>query len=444
MALQNKAHWKAILKEHYPLIGILFGSFLVSISLGPYSNWYSQTEFAAASGVIKWGFPYTTFGNLINQPPVGYYIDAVFFKVFGLSYGTGVSVITLFALGCVFLVYEVGKTLYGKRAGLLAAAIFGLTPWHVVFSRSFLIDAQCLFFSLLYLLVGIWAIRKASLKLFLVAGTLFGVSLLTKLFAVFMLIPLSLFYVYWRPKNLKHALGGIVLFFLPAFLLFFLWYGLISGLGFFSVFRHDDFAAFIPEGTVLSPFFVVSFFFENPGLFLLLATAVSILLSLWKRKYFAKILVFDLICFATIVSVAGLNMYLALGRNLWVPYVDPFKYDYQILPAFCWLAASLASKYHLLRDWAGSKDKQHKLVFSIALIGLILLTVSMIVNMLILWTFIGKDYLLFKVDKVVGYSFERLLPIAGPNYLMTIQLLGFVLIIFSLLWANKDKLPFHH
>jgi hypothetical protein len=66
----------------------------------------------------------------------------------------------------------------------------------------------------------------------------------------------------------------------------------------------------------------------------------------------------------------------------------------------------------------------------------------MIVNMLVLWAFVSKDYLLFKVDKVVGYSFEKLAPIAGSNYLATIQVLGFVLILFSLLWVNKDKLPF--
>lgn len=433
---------KAILNNHYPLLGILLGSALVSLSLGPYSNWDTQIEFVAASGVIEWGFPYITFGNLINQPPVGFYIDALFFKGFGLFYETGVAVITLFGLGCVFLVYQVGNVLYGKRTGLLAAALFGLTPWHVVLSRSFLIDAQCLFFSLLYLLAGIWAVRKGSLGLSFMSGTLFGIALLTKLFAVFMLIPLSFIYIYWKPKDLKRTLAGMGLFFLPAFLLYFLWYETISGLGLFSVFSHSDFAAFIPEETVPSSFFVLSFLVENPGLFFLLASAFSLLLSLWKSKFFAKLVSFDLICFATIVGVAGLNTYLALGLNMWVPYVNPIKYDYQILPAFCWLAASLPSKCQFLRSWMDSKSNRDRLVFSIALIGLTFLATSMIANMLVLWAFVSKDYLLFKVDKVVGYSFEKLAPIAGSNYLATIQVLGFVLILFSLLWVNKDKLPF--
>ena len=440
LALPNKGYLKAILNKHYSLFGILFGSVLVAISLGAYSNWDSLTEYEAASGIIKWGFPYLTFGNLINQPPVGYYVDAFFFKIFGLSYETGVTVITLFGVGCVFLVYEVGQVLYGKRTGLFAAALFGLTPWHVVLSRSFLIDAQCLFFSLLYLLVGIWAIRKGSLKILFVSGILFGLALLTKAFGVYMLIPLSLTYIYWRPKDLKRIIEGIGVFFLPAFLLHYFWYDIISRQGLFSIFRHSDFVAYFPEGIVPSYFFLVNYFLNNLGAFFLVACILSLILSLSQRKFFAKFLVFDLVCFVTIICVAGLNAFLALGRNLWVPYVDPIKYDYQILPSFCWLAASLANKCYSLRNWVNLKGKQHKLIFSIALIGLILLMGSMIVNMQTLNTFIRQDYLLFKVEGGVGYSFERFAPIIEPNYLVAIQGLGFVLIIFTLLWVNKDKL----
>ncbi|HJW65627.1 MAG TPA: hypothetical protein VJ507_02465 [Candidatus Bathyarchaeia archaeon] len=66
MTLTNKARLTTFLKEHYTLFGVLLGSMLVSISLGPYSNWDSQTEFAAASSVVKLGLPYATPGNLIN------------------------------------------------------------------------------------------------------------------------------------------------------------------------------------------------------------------------------------------------------------------------------------------------------------------------------------------------------------------------------------------
>jgi 4-amino-4-deoxy-L-arabinose transferase-like glycosyltransferase len=156
---------------------------------------------------------------MINVPPLGFYIDALFFTFFVFLMKQRVGIITLFGLGCVFLVYKVGEVLYGVRTGLFAAMLFALTPWQVIMPRVFLVDVQCLFFSLLYLLVGIWAIRKDSLKLFFLSGFLFCFALLTKLFAVFMLIQLALIYIYWRPRKRVRMLEGMLIFFLPAFFL---------------------------------------------------------------------------------------------------------------------------------------------------------------------------------------------------------------------------------
>ena len=120
----------------------------------------------------------------MNQPPLGFYIEALFFKIFGSSINTDVTLITLFGLGSTVLVYKIGKELYGKPTGLFAAALFALTPWELVLSRSFLIDAQCLFLSLLCLFIGIIAIRKGSFKLFM-SGVIFAAAFLTKFFAVY-------------------------------------------------------------------------------------------------------------------------------------------------------------------------------------------------------------------------------------------------------------------
>jgi 4-amino-4-deoxy-L-arabinose transferase-like glycosyltransferase len=439
LAQTNETRLTNLLKEHYALFGVLLGAALVSISLGPYSNWDSQTEYTAASSVIVYGVPFATYGNLINQPPIGFYINALFLRVFGLSYSTGVSAVTLFGVGCVFLVYEVGKTIYGTRTGLVAAALFALTPWHVVLSRSFLIDAQSLFFSLLSLLVGIWAVRKASLKLTLASGILFGTALLTKLFAVFTLIPLALIFAYYRPKSLKRVLGGIMIFVLPAFVMYYSWYEVISRLGFFSIFTHTDFLR-LNQGGIPSPFFLIEFFIENIGLLFLLAIGVSVALSFWKRKYLSKTVFFDVVCLATVIGTAGVNMYLVLARGLWVPYVDPVKYDYLLLPAFCWLAASLVPKAYSFANHASAEVKRRKLFLAVTLVGLGLLVGAVLVNMRTLQTLTAQEYLLFRVGGDVGYSFVKLAPTIGQQYLAPVQGLGFVLIVVSLLWASKDKL----
>jgi len=171
----DKRSFVVLLNENYPLFSILMGVVLVSVSIGPFQNIDTQLEFDAASGVIRWGMPFMKYaGDMINQPPLGFYTEALFLKIFGLSYNTGVALITLIGLGCTFLVYKIGKVLYGKPTALLAAALFALTPWQFALSRSFLIDVECLFFSLLFLLVGIYAIRKDSFRLFMVSGTLFA------------------------------------------------------------------------------------------------------------------------------------------------------------------------------------------------------------------------------------------------------------------------------
>ena len=62
------------------------GTTLVSLSIGPYQNGDTRWEYSAAMGVIKWGIPYVeSWGNIINQPPLGFYLEALFFKAFGDS-----------------------------------------------------------------------------------------------------------------------------------------------------------------------------------------------------------------------------------------------------------------------------------------------------------------------------------------------------------------------
>lgn len=90
-------------------------------------------------------------GAIINEPPLGFYTAALFFKVFGFTVENGTNMITLFGLGCAFMVYKLGRELYGKATGLFAAAFFALAPWELVLSRAFLIDTQCLFLSLVCL-----------------------------------------------------------------------------------------------------------------------------------------------------------------------------------------------------------------------------------------------------------------------------------------------------
>jgi len=433
------------LGENYPLLSILIGIGIVSITIGPFQNADTQWEYEAASGVIRWGLPYViSFGNIMDQPPLGFYIEALFFKCFSLSIETGVALVTLFGLGCTVLVYKIGEVLYGKPTALFAAVLFALTPWQLALSRSFLIDVQCLFFSLLCLYVGISAIRKDSFKLFMVSGTIFAVAFLTKLFAVFTLFPLLLFYIYYRPKNLRCAFSWLAAFFLPVLLFSFLWYQVISGQGMLSIFYHEDFVNYNSSEVVPSYFFVANFLLNyGLGWFFTSATVLSLLVCFLRRKLFPKILVFDSICLATIVSVVSVNTFLGAGLNLKSPYYNAIKYDYQSLPFFSLLAASLAGKCLLLFNSAKSNRKRNKLsFFSVALVGLSLLAASIFVSMFFANFLSRWNYLLFRVemDKNVGYSLFNPTPIGENSLLMGVQYLGFAFVLSGLVWASRHKL----
>ena len=350
---------RELLAENYLLLAILVGVVLVSVSIGPFVNGDVDWEYSAALGVIRWGMPYAfTFGNMMNQPPLGFYVAALFFIFFGSSIDTGVVLMTFLGLGCIMAVYKIGDTLYGKPTGLVAAVLFALSPWELVLSRTFLIDMQCLFFSLLCLLVGIYAIRKDSFKLALVSGTLFAAAFLTKLFAVYTVIPLMLLFMYYRPKKLKRALSLLIAFLLPGILFTLLWYHAFSGQGLLSVISHDDFGDYNSAGIVPSYFFVGNFLLNYAlGVFFVSAAFSSLLFCFFRRKLFSKVVAFDLICLATIMLIVAVNTFLGAGLNLKSPYNNAIKYDYQALPFFSLLAASLVGKCLSLFYSAKTKKK---------------------------------------------------------------------------------------
>ncbi len=275
------------------------------------------------------------------------------------------------------------------------------------------------------------------------SGLLFGFALLTKLFAVFMMIPLAFYFVHSRPKNLKRAIVGVSLFFTAAFLLQYIWYVRISERSLLSIFSHDDFSQFLPTGFSVSPFYNLSFFAEALGVFFIAGCIFSVVFSLLQRKTFPKIVAYDAMLIVTICGVIGFNAYLAVVQNLMVPYVNSIKYDYLTLPMICLVAASLAKKSSILAKKRSVSSKYGRLFFYIAVFGLYLLLMSMIVNFLSLNMTSKYEWLEYRVAGGFSYSFDRLTPVLGSGYAVCAQFIAFALIQFSLIYALKDKLePF--
>jgi 4-amino-4-deoxy-L-arabinose transferase-like glycosyltransferase len=325
-----------------------------------------------------------------------------------------------------------GSLFYGKRTGVLAAAFFGLTPWQVFISRTLLIDVQCLFFSLVYLYVGILAIRRNSVKLVFVSGMFFAVALLTKLFSVFMLIPLLLVLRFERLQGFRLTRKKMGLFILPVLISQSVWYLGFANQNFFAVYFNGDFLHPM-QAAAPSIFFLPQMLTEALGWFLLGAAIFSLILSVWQRELFKNVLRPDCLCAVTVFGILGLNFLLVIGFNLNVPYISAFKYSYQALPMFCFLAASLANKCYAVLKAYGGEGKTHLLALLVAVAGLAVLSASMVENMVFLSTHAADEVVLFSVDAVTGFPFKVFSAVSGNTYIPLIQLAAFHLIAFSLL-----------
>jgi 4-amino-4-deoxy-L-arabinose transferase-like glycosyltransferase len=419
--------FRAFAGAHYQLLGVLLGAFLIAASTSTYTNWDAQLEFEAASNVVTRGFPFVTTGLMINQPPMGFYMDAPIFHTFGLTYLNGIGIATAFGLGSVALTYALGSMLYGKRTGLVAAALFSIIPWHIYISRIFLIDNQNLFFSLLFLVAGILAIRKNSQKLLAIAGTFFAIALMTKLFAIFMIAPLLLM-IYFEKKEtlLKPKLRDLLIFIAPTLILQTIWFGGFANQNFLGVYFSSDFTHPVLVANPL-PLFWPTVLVKSAGWFLFLAAIFSLTLSLAYRKLLTKTLRWDALCLVTIAIVAGLNSLLVLGFHLIVPYVSVIKYSYVSLPFFCLLAASVADKGSLLI--ASIHQKKKKGIVKPVLVGLgaVLLFASLLESTLFLIKWL--KFVSFGVDSITYYPFNVFSgPIEGGFQAMHYAALGLVVL----------------
>jgi 4-amino-4-deoxy-L-arabinose transferase-like glycosyltransferase len=432
------------LSEYYPLMAILVGVVLVSASSGPWHNIDANLEFETAANVLKWGMPYwPSFGVFLNQPPLGFYVEAAFFGVFGVTFNYGVVLVTAFALGSTVMVYALGRTIYGKGTGVLAAAFFALTPWQLILSRSFLIDVQCLFLSLLFLYVGILAVQRTSLKLLAVSGLLFAAAFLTKFYAVYTLIPLAVYYFASRPKKLKRIALWLAVFLLPVLVASAVWYQGISGQGVMKIFSHDDMSNYNQAGSVPSWYFVGTFLTSSVGPWFLAAASLSLVVCFVGWRRFGRFAVFDLSCLLTFLVAAGVETYWGWGLNLSSPYLNPIKYVYQALPFLCLLGASLAVKSRVLLNIAKAKKTLPEAVLAVvAVAGVVLLAGSMYMNMDFAHRMTWYPYVVFPVQQPndVGYAFNNPVPNDKYGVMMALNYVGLGVMLSGLAWASRNEL----
>lgn len=203
--------------EHVGLIvvtGILLYLFTFHLgytALTSYDEaWYSQI----ARNLIISKNPLTlTFNNqiFIDHPPFGYILMALTMAGLGVSEFTARLTSVISGVGCLILLYLLGKKLGGRAVGIGASAVLFSSLWFVIRTRSGNLDVPFLFFEIATVYV---LLLKGKRALWLGAFS-FAALILTKTLVGFGLLPVIIFIVYTRRKEFKaiEILQALALYF---------------------------------------------------------------------------------------------------------------------------------------------------------------------------------------------------------------------------------------
>jgi 4-amino-4-deoxy-L-arabinose transferase-like glycosyltransferase len=288
--------------------------------------------------------------------------------------------------------------------------------------------------------VGILAVRRNSDKLLAFCGVIFALALLTKLFAVFILVPLLLFY-YFQKKNSPFKLTSkrVLLFLAPTITLQAIWYGGFANQNFMAVYFSSDFThPVLVDNPSLT--FWPTILVKAAGWFMLVAAISALALAPLFRRVLASRFWLDIVCVVTVVVVAAANLLLVFGLHLTVPYVSVVKYNYVALPFLCLLAASWADKgARLISDFKLGRGIG---VFKVAFVGIgaCLLVASLVWSVVFLVQWSG--FIAFGVDSVTYYGFNVYsAPVdafAMLHYAGLAVLLATLVVAFGANWFRKQ------
>ncbi len=150
----------------------------------------------------------------MEHPPVAKYIYGIANLIFngdGFSYHTYVvaksASALMGALTCV-LIFLVGREIYDKRVGLLAAFILALTPVFLAHTQIAAIDSPIAFFFTLTLFLFIVALRRNSLPYYAASAVSLGLLVSTKFNGILILPVMAILYLLFRrehPLTVKKA-----------------------------------------------------------------------------------------------------------------------------------------------------------------------------------------------------------------------------------------------
>ena len=206
------------IKQHVPIILILIAAaFLYTWKI--WGDGFANSYYAAGVYSMGQNFHAFFFNSLdsagfvtIDKPPLGFWIQVLFTKVFGFSGGVLVLPEAICGVLSVYVIYAIVKKRFGKAAGLVSAAVLALTPIFAAVSRNNTIDGILILVLLLAADQAIKAAEKSSMKYLIFSGILIGLGFNVKMLQAFMIVPAVYitYLVFSKQKLLKKILACAV------------------------------------------------------------------------------------------------------------------------------------------------------------------------------------------------------------------------------------------
>ncbi|MGH7507582.1 MAG: ArnT family glycosyltransferase, partial [Longimicrobiales bacterium] len=134
--------------------------------------------------------PHHLFPNQIHfSPPFYFTTVGIALRLFGgATDHVAVMVNILLGTATVAAVWWIGRTWFGARAGIIAAALLALSQFHILLSRVVLTDAAFSFWFILALAAITLAVDRRDYRLAVLAGAVVGMAWNTKYHGWFALL----------------------------------------------------------------------------------------------------------------------------------------------------------------------------------------------------------------------------------------------------------------
>jgi 4-amino-4-deoxy-L-arabinose transferase-like glycosyltransferase len=140
---------------------------------------YDEGAYSLGARFISQGLlPYQDF--TLVHPPLYDLVLASVYKIFGYSFFDGRYLSIALSLACIVLIYLVGKKMYHSTAGLVAAALFAVSPGMVYFGRRVVQETMGIFLILLAIYFAIDFIQSRKKNRAFLCGLALGLAVATK------------------------------------------------------------------------------------------------------------------------------------------------------------------------------------------------------------------------------------------------------------------------